>query len=685
MHRLTPSPLRMRLALITAFVVGLGAVAILVPPASAQLAPPPPVRISMLTVGLLYADNKPLHEELKLSDEQVKKLTEHRDRWFRSYYSSAPPVRAVSTPDRSKDNDKALADILKPNQLKRFHQLTLQAVEKQYGGRALRYLEIADALKLTADQQDKLRTGKPEDVLTKEQQGQWQAMLGEPFKGALLASRGGYFPGGGRGSIPRPPQYLTYVGLRAIQDELKLSDEQRSKAREWRRQWNKANEPFPQFSSEQLNKAKETAKEIDDAVTKLLKPEQMTRLKQIALQDGLSLGSPDNLFTRPDVVTEVEITAEQIEKINELRDKRHAAQGDLYLTGESSTAIAKKVEAFRRDTHEQLTNLLTEEQQRRLKEVIGKPFARHADRRIPLGGRGTFPRGSAASSSSFSLTVFGLSYAEDKAFIDELKLSEMQAKKLAELERKFLAEVSTLRPPSGSPGRPTPAPDAAQAQKIQELNDRTAKAADDVLQPEQQKRLKQLALQMMTGPGAGPLGDGFTVARSLEVGQALNLTADQKEDLFDGDELMDVLTTEQKEKWKELLGEPFKGEINRLAGPRSSPRGGQVPEALNYLGQAAVRNRELKLTDDQQNKLQEAFKRWTDFTKDFTNLPTPEYLKKADEYQKKLEEANRTAPAGAGQALAANPLAGGSQAGTGIAPRVAGRANGVGVDRRPED
>src|SRR5207253_1060048 len=113
--------------------------------------PPAAPRLSMLTISLLYAGDDELHDALQLSTEQIARLNRHRKEWLTDYSRIPPADLATKGPELSNANDKALADILKPEQLKRLRELALQAVEKQFGGRALCYAEVAAELKLTGE------------------------------------------------------------------------------------------------------------------------------------------------------------------------------------------------------------------------------------------------------------------------------------------------------------------------------------------------------------------------------------------------------------------------------------------------------------------------------------------------------------------------------------------------------
>jgi hypothetical protein len=147
-------------------------------------------------------------------------------------------LRDLSREDRqkkaeelSKANDKAVGEVLKPDQLKRLKQIHWQ----QQGARAFSDPELADALKFTTEQKDKIQAVREEarkemqslrqaggdreearkkfeeirkatnekvmGVLTDEQKAKWKELQGEPFKGEIVrpgagARRGSRGPSG---------------------------------------------------------------------------------------------------------------------------------------------------------------------------------------------------------------------------------------------------------------------------------------------------------------------------------------------------------------------------------------------------------------------------------------------------------------------------------------------------------
>jgi Spy/CpxP family protein refolding chaperone len=155
----------------------------------------------------------------------------------------------------------------------------------------------------------------------------------------------------------------------------------------------------------------------------------------------------------------------------------------------------------------------------------------------------------------------------------ELKLTSDQTTKVKEAYDKQKQEAQALRELQGD----------ARQERVRELMRADQKTMHEILQPDQQKRLRQIMLQEQGAPA-------FAHPR---VARELNISDDQEqkiEDLLDaagrkmhslyrgGQEtasrqqaedldkqtttsILDVLTPEQKMKWKQLVGEPFHGEI----------------------------------------------------------------------------------------------------------------------------
>lgn len=204
---------------------------------------------------------------------------------------------------------------------------------------------------------------------------------------------------------------------------------------------------------------------------------------------------------------------------------------------------------------------------------------------------------------------FGSGYASHKltalvrkSVQRELKLKEAQRKKVQTLEAKHQRDLRGLMPqnplaafndPAGAMKTMRDAP-----AKMQQLSKEVDEAIDRMLSAEQSRRLREVTLQLRGGHAL----------QDADVAEAVKLTKDQKAKLQDiqreamkemqdvgfqamgdavrggfnpaafqknagrvadkmqelwkeqSDRMLEVLTTEQKDEWRKMTGEPFKGE-----------------------------------------------------------------------------------------------------------------------------
>jgi Spy/CpxP family protein refolding chaperone len=168
-----------------------------------------------------------VQKELKLSDDQVKKVKELQDKQreaFQGFRDLSREERQTKMREQGEATQKAIKELLKADQHKRLDQISLQ----REGSRALSRKEVAEALKISDEQKEKLKTIQEEtrkemgelfrgenreearkkieelrksseekamNVLTSEQKTKLKEMQGKPFTGEIR------FPGfgGGRG------------------------------------------------------------------------------------------------------------------------------------------------------------------------------------------------------------------------------------------------------------------------------------------------------------------------------------------------------------------------------------------------------------------------------------------------------------------------------------------------------
>ena len=200
-------------------------------------------------------------------------------------------------------------------------------------------------------------------------------------------------------------------------------------------------------------------------------------------------------------------------------------------------------------------------------------------------------RGQGRGAGGFNPAGNRLMLLNQKSVQDELKLSDEQTGKITALAEKQRGSFASLRDLSQE----------ERQKKIAERNKENETELAGILKDDQLKRLKQISLQQQ---GGHALSDP-------EVATALNLTSEQKEKvasissetqsetrgLFQegggaeartkidelrkksGEQLLGVLSADQQSKWKELTGEPFKGEIRRPQGGGNRPGAKQAKRA----------------------------------------------------------------------------------------------------------
>jgi Spy/CpxP family protein refolding chaperone len=142
----------------------LGVAALMVSPALAQRQRGQGGGFGQGGVARLIA-NTGVQEELKLTDEQKQKVTDVTTKIREKFRDDRAKLQDLNQDERreksaelrkteSAETTKALAEVLKPEQMKRLHQIELQ----QEGVVAFADPEVAKKLKLSDEQKSKLKT-----------------------------------------------------------------------------------------------------------------------------------------------------------------------------------------------------------------------------------------------------------------------------------------------------------------------------------------------------------------------------------------------------------------------------------------------------------------------------------------------------------------------------------------------
>jgi Spy/CpxP family protein refolding chaperone len=253
-------------------------------------------------LAMMIGQSKQLQDELKVDKSQVEKLNaavakvrdDLKDDMAKlRERNTSPEDRAEIFKKFNDANTKAVESVLKPEQIKRLHQIENQ----QAGARMFDKEDVQKALKLSDSQKDKIkgiqsdlqkemgdlfqrgpgRGGFDPEAMKKMQGLQKEAndnivrllsddqkttlkdLKGEPFE----LARGGFGPGGpgGIGGPPQPGQIMPTF----LQDQLKLT-------------------------ADQKKQLEELQKEVDSKLEKILTEEQKKQLKDMRQGSGRGPG-----------------------------------------------------------------------------------------------------------------------------------------------------------------------------------------------------------------------------------------------------------------------------------------------------------------------------------------------------------------------------------------------------------
>lgn len=198
------------------------------------------------------------------------------------------------------------------------------------------------------------------------------ALLASP---ALAQGRGGFGGRGGGGNLGM------LLANASVQKELKLDDQQVEKSKElatsMREKMQETREKLQGLEGEELRtKRAEITKEMNESTLKavgaFLKPEQVTRLKQISYQQrGLQA------FSDPEVAKKLNLTDTQKTDIQTINSEVMETTRGLFTqdsTPEERAEGMKKMTEARKAGLTKAEAKLNDEQQKTWKELLGAPF-----------------------------------------------------------------------------------------------------------------------------------------------------------------------------------------------------------------------------------------------------------------------------------------------------------------------
>jgi len=165
-----------------------------------------------------------------------------------------------------------------------------------------------------------------------------------------------------------------------VLDELKVSDEQREKLMQNLMERIMETGPFldslkdagPEREKKLEEHRKDAREKLAKQLKELLQPEQLNRVRQVTLQQegAFALGQED-------VRKELKISQQQVMKfmaiVQELHKKVEPLMKEAH-SGGNPEEIRPKIEQLRKDHAKQIEAVLTDDQKKQWKELLGPPF-----------------------------------------------------------------------------------------------------------------------------------------------------------------------------------------------------------------------------------------------------------------------------------------------------------------------
>jgi hypothetical protein len=174
----------------------------------------------------------------------------------------------------------------------------------------------------------------------------------------------------GGGLIPLAKAKDVAADLKLTEDQLKKIDELEKKMSEKRRSAMQDN----QGDREGMMAAmQELTKEAEKGLQEAISADQMKRLKQLQLQSMMKNGGMMTALGNPDVSKALNLNEEQMEQLRGFREDMRNTMREMFQ-GEDRSEMQKKMQEFRASMDKKVAKLLTEEQQKTLKDLQGEPF-----------------------------------------------------------------------------------------------------------------------------------------------------------------------------------------------------------------------------------------------------------------------------------------------------------------------
>ena len=176
-------------------------------------------------------------------------------------------------------------------------------------------------------------------------------------------------PFGGR--LGGPMLMLGLLRNQQVQQELKLTDQQKQQLEQLGEQWREKMRGLRDLPPEERRQKVEGMRaEVEKQLSQILNEQQMKRLKQIALQvEGYAA------LERPEIADQVGLTKEQRQKIRDILRQAAEKRREAFQQGRSDRQAAfQRMREIRQWVDGEIEKLLTAEQKKKWQELVGAPF-----------------------------------------------------------------------------------------------------------------------------------------------------------------------------------------------------------------------------------------------------------------------------------------------------------------------
>jgi hypothetical protein len=337
------------------------------------------------------------------------------------------------------------------------------------------------------------------------------------------------------------PLHLLYLEQTAVRAELKFSNDQLQKIDALQKGWVDLSREIDLEKGSEMDPvalANGTRKMIESILTVA----QMKRLEQIILRHReKEHGLPAVLTT---VARDLKLSGEQQERFETLRRNRADAVLEYLTSDERANAIHRSVHEANQKFIEAVNQLLTKEQQARLQEMLGEPFAAEFRLRSPLSvGVEAPPRRSVYLDQLLGKYGLEAEILRNDSVHKELKLSDDEIRKAKEFNVAWWARYEQLREQG-----------ATELDAVLQQHDFVKDQLLKILSQEQLIRFHQIATQYRhkIGGEAAALGHPSVLGRRTLAINGL---------IVRGEFITEALIEQALAKLPSTIGAQFQGEL----------------------------------------------------------------------------------------------------------------------------